>query len=50
MSMINRAALICIDDINDDEDDMFHSKYIVMQANHKDFDENSFHSHRSPTF
>ena len=33
MSMINRAALICCDDINDDEVDMFHFKYIVMQAN-----------------
>ena len=33
MTMINRAALICFDDINDDEDDVFHFKYIVMQAN-----------------
>jgi len=33
MSMINRAALIYFDDINDDEDDVFHFKYIVNQAN-----------------
>ena len=33
MSMINRAALICFDDINDNDDDVFHFKYIVMQAN-----------------
>jgi len=34
MPMINRAALIYfLDDINDDEDDVFHFKYIVMQAN-----------------
>ena len=31
--MINSAALIYFDDINDDEDDVFHFKYIVMQAN-----------------
>jgi len=31
--MINRAALIYFDDINDDEDDVFHFKYIVNQAN-----------------
>jgi len=31
--MINRAALICFHDINGNEDDVFHFKYIVMQAN-----------------
>jgi len=33
MTMINRAALICFDDINDYEDDVLHFKYIVMPAN-----------------